>query len=374
MRQQRSVIIISALLGAMFFGGVAGATTIQGAKSQLQAVSSQMAKVQGKVTNLQAQITSVQGQLNVLNANLHQALLHEETLRAELTANQNKQRIVKGKLSKLQTKLNTNIHLFRSQLRNVEMNGKVNFLAVLMGSNSFSDFLSRISMLRQIGSYQHKLIVSITQEKNTETTLAHQIFVQGQVIARLTQQATTVYQQIQSELTMRTNLMNQLVSNKKQAIGYLGLLQSQKSALVQEIHKLEQELQRGLINSSQLRALVRQIAAQYGIPAALVDAVIVQESGGNAKAHSYAGAQGLMQLEPGTAQMLGVKNAYNPVQNIQGGIAYLSQLLQMFHGNVAFALAAYNAGPGAVQKYHGIPPYQQTQQYVANILRMAQGG
>lgn len=113
--------------------------------------------------------------------------------------------------------------------------------------------------------------------------------------------------------------------------------------------------------------LVQSTAARYGVDPALALAVARQESGLNQSAKSSAGAIGVMQLMPGTAAGLGV-NPYDMQQNIEGGVRYLSQMLTKFDGDVSLALAAYNAGPGAVQKYSGIPPYTETQNYVSRIL------
>ena len=111
-----------------------------------------------------------------------------------------------------------------------------------------------------------------------------------------------------------------------------------------------------------------QAGAQHNLDVDLLASVVRAESGGNARAVSRAGAQGLMQLMPQTAAQLGVADSFRPEQNIQGGTAYLDALLVHYHDNLALALAAYNAGPEAVEKYHGVPPYRETRNYVARVI------
>ncbi|RNL80241.1 transglycosylase SLT domain-containing protein [Nocardioides marmorisolisilvae] len=110
-------------------------------------------------------------------------------------------------------------------------------------------------------------------------------------------------------------------------------------------------------------------ARKYGVPASLLSAVARTESSYNANAVSPAGAQGLMQLMPGTAKSLGVTNSFDPAQSIDGAAKLLHSLTQRF-GRTDLALAAYNAGPGAVLKYHGVPPYPETQQYVTKVMSL----
>ena len=115
--------------------------------------------------------------------------------------------------------------------------------------------------------------------------------------------------------------------------------------------------------------LIDEIAMEHNVNPKLIKAVVEQESAYNPNAVSKAGAIGLMQLMPGTARELGVKNPLNPVENLRAGTKYLSSLLNRYQGNVIMALSAYNAGPQAVDKHKGVPPFTETKNYVNRILK-----
>ena len=122
------------------------------------------------------------------------------------------------------------------------------------------------------------------------------------------------------------------------------------------------------LTDAELHELLTRAGSAHDLDVDLLASVVRQESGGNAHAISRTGAQGLMQLMPGTAADLGVSNAFAPGDNVNGGTAYLDSLLKRYHDNLALALAAYNAGPGAVDRWHGIPPYRETRAYVARVI------
>jgi hypothetical protein len=123
------------------------------------------------------------------------------------------------------------------------------------------------------------------------------------------------------------------------------------------------------LTNSDVHELIARAGADHNLDVDLLASVVRAESGGNIHAVSRTGAQGLMQLMPGTAAELGVTDSFRADQNIKGGTAYLDALLLKYHDHLALALAAYNAGPAAVDKYHGVPPYRETRVYVARVIR-----
>ena len=122
------------------------------------------------------------------------------------------------------------------------------------------------------------------------------------------------------------------------------------------------------LDPAAINSLISGASHSNGVPAGLVRAVLMAESGGNPSAISVAGAQGLMQLMPGTSAGCGIANPFDPSENVACGTGYLRSLLNHYHNDVTLAVAAYNAGPGAVDRYHGVPPYPETRAYVVRVL------
>lgn len=153
--------------------------------------------------------------------------------------------------------------------------------------------------------------------------------------------------------------------------------QPEKAAAVPLARAEQQPVQQGnfaqrvLARIQPYQAVIQRAAQTYNVPEALIKGVITVESAGNPQAQSPVGAKGLMQLMDGTAREVGVRNSFDPEENIMGGTQYLSRMLRAFGGDETLALAAYNAGPGNVQKYKGVPPFSETQAYIRNVLRHA---
>ncbi|MGN1125603.1 MAG: lytic transglycosylase domain-containing protein [Candidatus Gastranaerophilaceae bacterium] len=162
----------------------------------------------------------------------------------------------------------------------------------------------------------------------------------------------------------------QFASLTRQASNYTEEQENKTSKEFQNIlDKKVEQVKGSSVPKEEINDLINEYSSKYGLDSDFVKSVVKQESGFNVNATSKCGAMGLMQLMPSTAKGLGVTNAYDAEQNIAGGTKYLKGLLDRFDNNKELALAAYNAGPNAVKKYGGVPPYKETQNYVKSIMK-----
>lgn len=219
-------------------------------------------------------------------------------------------------------------------------------------------------VLRQLKSkpakYKESVLVGLEVEE-VEVDNSQLIAAQEEKVKRLTEQYV--------QLTQRSI---QLAGGLDSVTAGLQKQETPLDGAIKRAGELEKHMENmGKLNSSYSKA-VELAAKKYGVDENLVRAVIEQESQGNPLARSPAGAMGLMQLMPGTARRFGVTDPYNPLQNIEGGVKYLAWLQQYFGGDVTKMLAGYNAGEGNVNKYGGVPPFDETKKYVQTVIALYQ--
>jgi len=353
----------------------AGASSGQSA-SQLQ---SQLSKVTGQIQAekelLAALDAQTRGEVSAIDA-LDSQIAQK---RQQLLVLQAQEAVVASLLAKTQTQYKVTSDQYArdhaalvSALRWTQENGVVGYLAVLLSVHSFQAFITRMTDVANLSSFE---LTKSTQLAAEKTKLTHELALisSEQASLRSAQVATQASESaLLTENNNRRAELSNLLSQSASIKQIEAALLKQKSSLSEQIAALEQAYTSGSLTKAQLWNDLYAIAQGYGVDPYLILAVIQQESGGNPSAKSSAGALGLMQLMPSTAAGLSVTNPLDPIQNLEGGIRDLAGLIQQYNGNIALALAAYNAGAGNVAKYGGIPPFNETQNYVKNILYLYQ--
>jgi len=173
----------------------------------------------------------------------------------------------------------------------------------------------------------------------------------------------SLFQEMLASILSNENTLSSVASTVEKGTDY-----SSSNSILNNLTTLSSSLSPTTSGSdNKFEEIIQAAAERFNVPAKLISSVIQHESNFDASAQSHAGASGLMQLMPSTAKWLGVKNVWDPTENVMAGTKYLRQMLDKYDGNTTLALAAYNAGPGNVDKYNGIPPFKETQNYVNKI-------
>ncbi|HBQ93785.1 MAG: transglycosylase SLT domain-containing protein [Firmicutes bacterium] len=373
---------------------------INQAQQQIQSLNHKLAQDQALAVSANQQVSTTQAQMQKTQALLSSTQSQLTATQNELSATQANYEKTKALLQRTHNSLINESHLLQGQLQLIEERGSIGYLDVLLGAHSFSDFMSRLSLLGRVAGQAASEVNIIKQEEiqqakekaslkaeaallsQTRASLAaHQALLQrernmlsqeeSQAMA-LRNQAVTAAQNAQSTLAQKKQAVISLQNQQAQVHQNMMQLGAKISQIASQIQSLLSQFNQGGLSRHALYTamlpLVTPIAQQDNLPPALVIAVITEESGGNASVVSSAGAIGLMQLEPGTAQILGIPASQlsDPRENLIAGCLYLRDMLNLFGGNLSLALSAYNAGPGAVQA-NGDQVVPGTQGYVNNV-------
>lgn len=373
---------------------------LSSAKAQIGSTATQISQTQSHIQATQTLLTETQNQMSQTEKQL--AVTTREYDRTTALVVRTKKNLIRQG------------QVLSAQLQLIEERGSVGYLDVVLGARSFADFISRTQVLGQVASSAAHEVQVIKNEEATysleqsnlrkekvflsdakrsigqhqsmlkneqgllEREREHAVVLQADAV----QEANTV----STGLQQRQQLVNQLQAQRNQLASGMSSLQSQINGLVGQIQAILSQYNSGGLSRHALYTalvpLVTPIAQQWNVPVPLVIAVITVESGGNSTVVSSAGAIGLMQVEPGTAKDIAaavglspstvMSELYNPADNVELGTYYLHYCLNLFGGNMHLAAAAYNAGPGAVEQYGGIPPYPQTQAYVQDVMSLYQ--
>lgn len=392
----KTIFIAIALLAVNFSVSLAFASQSSDKQldlqSQLQAVKDResSAAFQQAEADLQLQLSSgklvkAQKKLNDLQTQLNKTIALKSDAEAKLKKSQIQLDELDASLATAKLRLAARRQVFDKRLAGAYMNGDSTVVFFLLESKNLGDFVNRLSLLRIIAEADSKVILDVKQltasisdrvgrikaAKNTAEQRQKDLTAQESTIRVLTTAMVAEEARLETEVSQKQQKYDQITRQKDRL--------AQSASLLQANFNQDGTIQSGGQNRAADRApadiknMAAAVAVKYGIPMPLFNGLITQESGWNYQAVSRSGALGLTQVMPFNVIAMGYdiqtfKNS--PDQQLEAGAIYLSRQYGTF-GQWDLALAAYNAGPGAVLKYNGIPPYSETQNYVRNILSMA---
>ncbi len=403
----RTRILIIIALVLLLLAPTAFASQLDDKRMQLQDLNAQIDATKGKQddaakrqqdVSLQIQLSGqkmveLQKKLNNLQTQLNDVIAKKQNAEVKLDETQKKLDEEQANLAATKEKLALRQEAFNARLVSTYKSGKQSVLEVLVNSTSFVDLMNRIDLVGMIADSDSKLIEGmkqlsadisgqITETEAIKKTIDQQrleLIAEKQRIDEITKGIIAQQKQLQDEVAKQQQLYAQIQQQKEQLAQAESQLRANANAMVAQIRMLESQgsSASGAFRAANIPADLRDLAAKtaekYGIPTNLFFALITQESGWNYRAVSIARAIGLTQVLWSNVIAWGYdletfKNS--PELQLELGAKYLSMQYKTF-GRWDFALAAYNAGSGAVLKYGGIPPYPETQRYVRNILAMA---
>jgi len=399
----RTIILVNIVLVLALLAPFALASPLEEKQKELQNINAQIEATKGKqdsAAKRQAEVeqqiqqstqkmVQMQRRLNSLQVQYNDLLAKRNATEAKLTETQNRLHETQIRLDNARKRLALRREVYNKRLVNTYKNGEPNAIAIILSADDLSDLVKRVAFLGMIAEEDGRIVLGMKQLTTTIANEVIQIEAMKKIIDEQRQlliseekrvkamQISIISQQkeLEDEVAKQQQLYAQLEQEREQLAKTESELKASSNEISNQIRALTSESTgRSNYSRQELEALAEKTAIKYGIPPKLFFALIKQESGWNYRAVSSAGAIGLTQVMPFNVIAMGYnlesfKNS--PADQLEAGAIYLSRQYKSF-GRWDLALAAYNAGPGAVMKYdNNIPPYRETQNYVRNILSMA---
>lgn len=369
---------------------------IEATKAKQDDATKRLENILLQIQQSDQRIVQVQTELNNLRMRRNDTIAGRQYVKAKLDEAQKRLDEMQAELDAARKNLALKQKVFNKRMVSIYKNDKPSVVVALLGSESFGDLFKRVALIDMIANEDSRLVLRMKRLTATITSNIAEIEATKKIIdqqyVRLVAEENRInainnniiaqLKQLQYEANKQQQLLAQVQQEKRRLAQTEGQLKASSNKVVEQIKTLERQraLELSRRNSSMKAAggtidsrIITEIARKYGIPIKLFSALVRQESGWNHKAVSSAGAIGLTQVMPFNITAMGydIRSFKNsPKEQLEAGAAYLSEQYKTF-GRWDLALAAYNAGPGAVRMYGGIPPYAETRNYVRSILRMA---